>query len=261
MSLKRAASLAIATLTATLLLLGGCGGDGGGGGGSVGADPIVIFVNASTEGPLAFFLNDEQQGTDLAPKTVTAPIEVPFRSEADGGYDMTLEPPDRSDQYDNLAMIFQKDTNSLIAAIGIKNPIQGEEDKRLREIFQVIDRKTPNGNRSRLFIVHGFNRKEGFTTPSLIFQNYGDNPQFQTEAITYGSITTLEVDAKEYSTTSPDGNNHWIAKDAEGEQIYCEIPKITLQPGTLYVVLATGVESQNQNETLALTFLKVPTKD
>lgn len=220
-----------------------------------------MFVNACPDsGQVTFFLNDEDLSGALSKREYTGLVTFPFISAADGAYDVSLEEPDRSIAYDTQAQFFDHDTTTIMVAIGLKNPVQGEELKRLREIFVTPDRTAPIGDTARLFIVHAFNRKQGFQTPKLILQNFGDQPKFQSTNMSYGGSATMDVDSGQYVTDhqNPANDNHWIAKDPDNDQVYCENPDVTLKPGALYLVICGGLEDPNPLVRQNIQFIEVP---
>lgn len=249
MPLKRVAVASFGLVVLSGLLVSGCGGSSGGGGGVV--DPVAMFVNASPDGSVAFFLNDENKSGTLAFNTGTKFVSFPTIPADQGAHDISVEEPDRSVVYDNQARLFDNGTNTICVAIGLKNPVDGEQFKRLKEIFLDPDRVAPIGNRARLIFVHAFNRRSPFQTPALILKTVGDNPLFQTDSTAYGASASIDVDSgtyKFYGTDDP-RNNYLQAKDPQGDQIYAENKDpnkpLVLAPGGIYLVLASGVEAAN----------------
>jgi hypothetical protein len=235
----------------TVVLLAGCGGGGGTGAGS---DPTVYFINASADsGPVDFLLNSIFQETAMDYLgTSTDFASIPFISNASGGYDMILQENGSGLDLDAENRVFARDTHSVIIALGLKDFVPGEELKRIRTIVMSIDRKPPTGNKARLYVVHAFVRETGQATPAIRFQNAGDNPQFFTEPIEFGSADLLVVDS---------GTMDWWAKrdDATGDVVYAEAT-VTLDPTSVYVVLVSGIENHiDPDRQPKLTFIKLTT--
>ncbi|MBS1721620.1 MAG: hypothetical protein JSS66_01295 [Armatimonadetes bacterium] len=263
MTWKRAALLS--SILGSFVLAGGCGGSGGGTGQK---DPVMIVANACSDpGNLAYFFNDTQYGGNLAYRHLSLPFTLTFRSAEEGAWDCSLEEPDRSVQYDIQGKLFEKDTTTICAAVGEKNPTDDNEGlrllKRLQTSFFNPDRTKPVGNRARLFILHAFNRQKNFNTPDLTFQTFGDNPQFQSDNIVYSKWVTLEVDSGRYKSNPNDplSDNHFIAKDTNADGVFAENPDVTLKPGSLYVVMISGIEDPNPNVHQNIAFIEIPAKD
>ncbi len=235
----------------TVFLLAGCG---GGGGTSSGSNPTVYFVNASADaGLIDFLLNALFQETALDYlDTSTDFASIPFISDASGGYDMIIQENGTGTDLDAENRVFQKETHSVIVALGLKTVAVGEELKRIRPITMSVDRHPPTGNKARLYIVHAFVRELGQATPQIKFQNAGNNPQFFTNGIEFGSAALLIVDS---------GTMDWWAKreDATADVIYAQAT-VTLDPSSVYVVLVSGIENDiNPDRQPKLTFIKLTT--
>ena len=231
------------------VLTAGCG---GGGGGLTGEDPTLFYVNASPDSPaLDFMLNDVVRGLDFG-YLETAPDfeQIAFISDADGAYDLITRDNVTGEEYDAENRVFALTTDSAVVALGLQGFVAGEEIKRLRSIVVDIDRTAPTGNKARLYVVHAFVREAGFSTPQILFQNAGDNPQFATAGIEFASSASLTVDS---------GTMDWVAKreDADSPVIYAEKTE-TLDPGGLYLVLVSGVENDlDPAKQPKLTFIKL----
>ena len=246
-SLKRLTQGLLGTVVVLSVFAAGCGGTTASG--STGKDPEVIVVNASPDAdPLAYFFNDDQYGGDLASKMVSALFMLPPLDPSAGGYDVSLEDPDRFNQWDIQQLTFAKDSSTILAAVGLRDP-GSEPLKRLRFVSITPNRVAPIGNRCRLIILHAFLRQAGFGTPKLALQNDTDNPTFQSSSVSFGDSTVLEVDSGTYS-----GANHWLAKDPDNDQIYIDNPGVTLKPATIYLVLISGLEGANPT----ITFKEIP---
>lgn len=256
---KRFASLVLILGAGVVLFVSGCGGSSSGPGSK---DPLIMYLNSCQDGPVVFFANDENVSGTLAYRAKTGFKSLPFIDQAQGGYDISIEEPDRSEVWDTQFGVFQKDTSSVIAAVGVKNPPPAELTKRLKLVQFSPDRTTPIGNRARLLFFHAFNRKSPFGTPQLVLQTAGDQPLFQSETTDYSKSVTLEVDSGRYkSDPNPSLDTHWLAKDPDNEQIYAQNLDVTLEPGGIYIVLVSGVENANANIKSTIQFLKIPPDD
>lgn len=243
---KAACACALAVLTA------GCG---GGGGGLIRASPTLFLVNASPDSAaLDFLLNEDVRGLDFQYLETALDFEqILFISDADGAYDLVTRDNLTGEEYDAENRVFDLETDSAVIALGLKGFAVGEELKRLRTIVVDIDRTAPNGNKARLYVVHAFVRETGFSTPLIVFQNAGDNPQFETGGIAFASSASLTVDS---------GTMDWVAKreDADSPVIYAQKTE-TLDPAGLYLVLVSGVENDpDSTKQPKLTFVKLATE-
>ena len=240
-----ACGCALAVLTA------GCG---GGGGGLTGESPTVFFVNASPDATgLDFLMNEDVLGLDFQYLETGPDFEtIPFISDDDGAYDVIVRDNVTSEEYDADNRVFGLSSHAAIVTVGIQGFVAGEEIKRMRIIVVGIDREVPNGNKARLYIVHAFVRETGSSTPLIIFQNAGENPQFATGGIVFGSSVSLTVDS---------GTMDWVAKrqDADSPVIYAQATE-TLDAGAVYLVLVSGIENDADPLRLPkLTFIKLTT--
>lgn len=244
-SLKRLTPVVLGAIVAGSALVAGCGGETSG---STGKDAELFVVNASPDtAPLAYFFNDQQYGGNLSPKTVSPVFKLPSLDPDAGGYDVSLEDPNRANQWDIQQLTFNKDSSTILAAVGLRNP-SAETLKKLRYVSITPNRIAPIGNKARLIILHAFVRKAGFGTPKLALQNDKDNPLFQSSTMNFGDSTVMEVDSGTFS-----GANHWIVKDPDNDKVYIENPGFTLKPATIYLVLVSGLEGVNE----AITFKEI----
>jgi len=215
--------------------LGGCGG-GSRSGDEALPDPTIKFVNASADSPqLSFSLNDAEKAASLAYLSATSGfMKVPFISELDGGYDLSCKVPGDVEDADRIANVLNRDTHYVLSATGLRDPSDGDEEKRLRLALTPIDRVAPNGDRARLYILHAFSRSPGNETPQVTFQSPGDNPQFKVENIDFGATRDIVVDS---------GFQVFEARraDADGENIYAT-RGVTLKSGGIYFVVIGGVQ-------------------
>lgn len=215
-------------------------------------DPQVYFVNASADsGNLSFLLNNEFQPPVLPYLQGSANFRsITFISEGQEGYDVGIANEDRSFVYDEEVKEFPRNTDWIIAAIGQRNFQPGEEQKRLRQVIFQVDRASPGGSTSRLIVLHGFNRGTGNLTPSVNFQNQGDNPVYRIPNLGYGETSTIDVSS---------GTHTFVIKRSDGEAVYATTT-VTLNGG-LWLVLLSGTEGATlPAEQPAITFLPLTTR-
>lgn len=215
--------------------LAGCGG-GTRSGDEALPDPTIKFVNASADSPqLSFSMNDVEKAAALAYLSATAGfMRVPYLSDLDGAYDLSCKVPGSLEDADRIANVLNRDTHYVLSATGLRDPLDGDEEKRLRLALTPVDRVAPTGDKARLYVLHAFSRSPGNETPQLDFQTPGDNPQFIIENIDFGSTRDIVVDS---------GFQVFEARraDADGENIYASTG-ITLKSSSIYFVVIGGIE-------------------
>lgn len=231
------------------LVVLGCGG----GGTAVTEDePLVYFVNASTDaGAIDIKMDDVIAENDLAYKSFSTDFaEFEFKDDDPDGYDVSFHDGTTDAELDRRAFVFSKDTSSVVVAHGIRNFASGEDLKRLRMAAFVVNRQVVNGNRCRLIVFHGLEAGTGLFTPSVVFKNPGSNPQFQTQTINPGTVQVIEVDS---------GNQSWEVKRSDTEGIFVSTSSL-LTPGAVYVVLISGVDGAAfPADQPSVTFIKLAT--
>jgi hypothetical protein len=149
-------------------------------------------------------------------------------------------------ELDAIAASFSNDNEYLIACVGLEN-FGTEFLKRLRLRSLAIDLTAPNGNKSRLYVLHAFNRSTGLETPNIDLRNPGDNPQYKVENIAFGDIGTLEIDA---STQT------FVARRNESESVYATNTG-TFVPGGIYLVIVGGLEGAVGVQEPRIEFIKI----
>ena len=233
------------------VLFAGCGGSGGT---SSAVKPTMLFINASADTTaLDLWLNETILASNFQYLEANAdftPFE--FISDDDGAYDVVTQDTNTEEVFDSQNRVFELDTDTIIVSVGLQN-FGTEFLKRLQSVFINVNRTAPNGNKARLYVVHALVREAGFTTPQVIFQNPGDNPQFSTGGIDYGSAKDITVDS---------GPSDWEARrqDADGDVIYAT-QSTTLDPGSVYLVMVSGIENDaDPNKQPKITFIKLTTE-
>lgn len=225
-------------------------------------DPEVRFVNGVPDtANLDFVLNDEVKSQNLAYQSASADFEsIEFLTEEEGGYDVSIRRTGTTNDLDIESRNFQRDTDTLVVAIGLQNP-GGEPVKRARLVFVPVSRLAPTGNRARLVFLNGFLRSAGFDTPNVTFQSIIpgdpasiDNPQDSIRDVPYGDNRLITVDT---------GNRTFIVRRADTDALvqYAE-QTVNLLPGRIYLALVTGQEA---NPTLSLQpslrFIEISTQN
>lgn len=216
-----------AFLVAVVLTVVGCGG-GGGGGGTQAPEPTVRFYNGLGDSTAVDFLLDEElEVGDLAFQESTpdfTPQDARVRA-------VTLRETGTTNEIWAEDFNLQRDRDYLVNALGLQN-FGSEPLKRARIYLHEIDRKVPNGSVARLYVVHGYHRATGFTTPPIDFQNPGNNPQFKIEEIPVGGIKNILVDATVQT---------FQARRTATEAVYAQTT-FTFGAGKVYVAYVLGQE-------------------
>ncbi len=213
------------------LLLASCAGSGT----TNANDPKVIFITASPDGgSLQFRMDDEIAADALAYLASSGDfVEHEFKGADVDGYDVSLHDAGSTFEFERQAIVFAEDTDSVVLAHGIRNFGVGEELKRLRFFSFTVDRSAPVGNKARLFVVHAIERSPGLLTPAVKLQNASTNPQFATGDIAPGGMSSILVDS---------GTGTWFVRRS-GTQADFVSQALTLDPGSVYVVLMSGIEA------------------
>ncbi len=222
----------------------GCGGSGGGGVSA--STPQARFFNATPDSTsLDILLDNTVKGSQLAylgsnPDFVNVDIK---------DYDLSVEEHGSTEQLWDEAWTPQANQNYCIVALGLES-FGSENIKRLRFAEIQTDRSIPNGNKSRLIVVHAFNRDPGFETPNIDFQTPGENPQFKLGNIAFGSSQTLLIDS---------GPQTLLARRAGTELVYAQ-KDVTLDSGKIYLTIVSGIESGVGPQAPQITLIPLTTR-
>lgn len=217
-----------------IFALAGCGGSSSTGEGSNLPNPNLKFINASPDGgSLTLSLNGEVLFPNV-PYLGATPGFTSFKyiSEADGGYDAILIPTDGGEEIDRDYKIFDRGSNQLAIALGLRFP--GDDlFKRLRVSYGSVDRTRPVGGKSRLLVLHALSEPPGTDTPAITFTNPGKNPLVSVDNIDFGMSKKADVDAGTFTFQAK-------RADVTGDTIYVE-QQLTFAPGAIYLVVISGI--------------------
>jgi len=215
---------------------------GGGGGGRSFNQPRLAYLNGSPDaGNLTFTIDSQERTTGLAYPTASPLDEI-----AAGGYDLAVHQDGDNPDLDALAASLENEKEYLVSAVGLMN-FGGEFFKRLRLTIFEINLTPPNGNRSRIYFVHGFVRDTGFDTPNLDLRNPGETPQYKIENVAFGSVGTTDIDSSTQTFVARVNGSDVVFATATG----------TFDPGGIYVALVSGQENGVGAMAPALTFIKI----
>ena len=186
--------LIFGALLCAVSLIVGCG---GGGGGSVTffPDPKIHYVNGSPDSTALDFMIDDTTEASALPFLGLAPTV----SVSPGDHDVTVEETGTTFQLDSITNTFNSNTDTIICTIGLENYGQAganpEYLKRIKQVLFTADLKAPNGAKSNLIIVQGFNSAPGIETPNVDFTPPGTNPLNPVTNISYGQNKTATIDS------------------------------------------------------------------
>jgi len=217
---------------------------GGGGGGTGTTKPRIGFLNASFDSTaLTFKIDGDVKASALGYLGSSAS----FIEEKQDSYDLAVqEDGSGNPDLDSFVTNFLNQKEYMVAAVGQEN-YGSEPLKRLRLVAPQIDLTLPNGNTSRIYFLHAFSRAAGFDTPAIDVRNPGDNPQYEVDAIDFGSTGTLTVDA---STQT------FVARRSGTESVYAT-STFTFVSGGIYIGVVCGIENGTGTQAPKIQFIKV----
>lgn len=227
-------------IAAAAVSLVACG--GGGGGGSVNK-PQVRYVNASPDAdPLTFSLD----GDDKASGVGYLGLSTGFQEEDAESYDVSVREDGNNPSLDAFTTQFANENEYLVTAVGLEN-FGADPFKRLRLVSLQINLTAPNGSRSRVYVLHAFNREGGLDTPNIDLRNPGDNPQYRVENIAFGALGTLDIDA---STQT------FVARRNNSESVYAT-ETFTFAGGGIYLAIVGGIENATGAQAPQIEFIRL----
>lgn len=230
----------VGLIAALAVSLVACGGGGGGGGVN---DPRIRYVNASPDtDPVTFSLDNNDRATGVA----YLDLSPAFQEEDQNSYDVAVREDGTTPALDAFTAQFGNENEYLVVCVGLKN-FGSEPFKRVRLANLQINLTAPNGNRSRLYVLHAFNREGGLDTPNIDLRNPGDNPQYKVENIAFGSIGMLEIDA---STQT------FVARRNDSESVYAT-GTFTFSGGGIYLAIVGGIENATGVQEPQIKFVRL----
>ena len=225
------------------LLMGcvlGCGGSGGSQ-----PDPNYRFVNFCTDANLDMLIDDTTEYTNVAFLDGT----TLFKSTESKLEDFSIEETGSTVLIDSQAQVMSHSTDNLVIAIGLKN-FGTENEKRLRFIFQEVNRTMPNGSKARVYAINTFNRNVGNQNFGVTFKNPGTVSTINFNPVNFGEVTVQEIDA---------GPTTLVAQRVSTETEVATVTK-TFEAGKIYLMALTGTESGTGAQAPAINFIEIPAK-
>jgi len=235
-----------------LLVILGCGGAGTNV--TVAPDPLVTFINASSNSVgIDAMLNETTLATNIpfqafSPKAGNV---ATFSAFEQGEYDVTVQ--ENGNPESQAVEVGKLDRNGgyLLFAVGLVTPPNAELEKRLRPVLLQIDRTKPNGDKAAIFVFNALSRAPGFETPSIDFQNPGDTPVIKETDIAFAGLKGVLVDA---------GAQTFVARRNGTEFEVTPQTTFTFEGGKAYVALVKGQEGGTGAQAPGITFIEIQTK-
>ncbi len=216
-------------------------------GGSVGKqpDPNVRFVNLCTDATLDFLIDDTTIDTNIGFMDQT----TIFKKTDPKLEDFGIEETGSTVLIDSQAQAMSANTDNLVIAFGSKN-FGTEPEKRLRFLFQPVNRLLPNGSKSRVFAMNTFNRSLGNQNFAVIFKNPGTISTINFNPVNFGEVSAQEIDA---------GPTTLVAQRQDTETEVASVTK-TFEAGKIYLMALTGVEGGVGVNAPTINFIEIPSK-
>ena len=226
------------------LLLGGTWGCGGSSAGTQ-PDPNFRFVNLCSDTNLDMLIDDTTQYTNIAfldPTTVFKTTESKLE-------DFSIQETGTTDILDSQTQAMSLNTDHLIISIGLKN-FGAETEKRVRFVFQPINRALPNGSKARVYAMNTFVRSLGNQDFAVIFKNPGTVSTINFSPVAFGEIAVQEIDA---------GSTTLVAQRQSTETEVATVTK-NFEAGKVYFMALTGKESGTGTAAPTINFFEIPTR-
>ncbi|MEI8282030.1 MAG: hypothetical protein WCG75_06480 [Armatimonadota bacterium] len=225
------------------LLIGGAIGCGG----SVGKqpDPNVRFVNLCTDASLDFLIDDTTIDTNIG----FMDQSTLFKKTDPKLEDFSIEESGSTVIIDSQSQSMSANTDNLVIAFGSKT-FGTETEKRLRFLFQPVNRNIPNGSKARVYAMNSFNRTLGNQNFAVIFKNPGTISTINFNPVNFGEVTVQEIDAAPITL---------VAQRQDTETEVATVTK-TFEPGKIYLMALTGVESGIGVNAPTINFIEIPIK-
>ena len=217
----------------------GCGGSSGG---SL-PDPNYRFINFCTDANLDMLIDDTTVYTNIAFLDAT----TVFKTTESKLEDFSIEQTGSTIIIDSQTQTMSKNTDNLVIAIGLNN-FGTENEKRLRFIFQDINRALPNGSKSRVYATNTFVRSLGNQNFAVIFKNPGTISTINFNPTNFGDVVVQEIDS---------GPTTLVAQRQNTETVVATVTK-TFEAGKIYLMALTGTEGGTGAAAPTISFIELP---
>ena len=218
----------------------GCGGSGGSE-----PKPNYRFLNLCSDTNLDMLIDDTTEYTNIAFLDATTLFKITDPKLED----FTIEQTGSTIPIDTQSQAMASNTDNLIIAFGLNN-FGTENEKRLRFLFQPVNRTIPNGTKSRVYGMNTFVRSVGNQNFAVIFKNPGTVSTINFNPVNFGEVTVQEIDA---------GPTTLVAQRQNTETEVASVTK-TFEAGKIYLMALTGVEGTTGATAPTITFIEIPSR-
>ena len=229
-------------IVAFALLIGCILGCGGSGTGKL-PDPNYRFINLCTDASLDMLVDDDIEFTNVGfmdTNTLFKTVEPELK-------DFSIEESGSTVFIDSQSQAMGANTHHLVIAFGLNN-FGTENEKRLRFLFQPVDRSIPNGSKARVYAMNTFVRDLGNQNFSVIFKNPGTISTINFNPVAFGEVTVQEIDA---------GPVTLVAQRQNTDTEVATVTK-TFEAGKIYLMALTGTESGVGANAPTINFIEIP---
>lgn len=231
----------IVTLGLFLGCILGCGGSSGG----TLPDPNFRFVNFCPDANLDLLVDDTAEFTNVAfldANTVFKTVKSELK-------DFIIQETGSTIAIDSQSQTMSLNTDHLVIAFGLNN-FSTDNEKRLRFLFQPVNRVIPNGSKARVYGMNTFCRDVGSQNFAVIFKNPGTISTINFNAVNFGEVTVQEIDA---------GPTTLVAQRQNTDTEVATVTK-TFEAGKIYLMALTGTQSGTGATAPAINFIEISTR-
>lgn len=208
-------------------------------------DPNYRFMNLCTDANLDLLIDDDVVDTNVA----FLDTNTIFRTTDPKLEDFTIQETGSTVAIDSQSQAMSANTDHLIVAFGLNN-FGTENEKRLRFLFQPVNRTAPNGSKARVYGMNTFCRDTGNQNFAVIFKNPGTISAINFNPVNFGEVTVQEIDA---------GPVTLVAQRQNTDTEVATVTK-TFEAGKIYLMALTGTESGTGANAPAINFIEIAAK-
>lgn len=219
----------------------GCGGSSAG----TLPDPNYRFINFCTDATLDMLIDDDVVDTNISFLDAT----TLFKTTDPDLQDFSIQETGSTILIDSQTQSMAANTDNLVIAFGLNN-FATENEKRLRFLFQPVNRTIPNGSKSRVYGMNTFCRDIGNQNFAVIFKNPGTISTINFNPVNFGEVTVQEIDA---------GPVTLVAQRQNTDTEVATVTK-TFEAGKIYLMALTGTESGTGANAPTINFIEIPVK-
>jgi hypothetical protein len=219
----------------------GCGGSSAG----QLPDPNYRFINLCTDANLDMLVDDDIEFTNIAFLDAT----TVFKSKESKLREYAIQENGSTIIIDSQSQAMSENTDNLVISFGLNN-FTTENEKRLRFLFQPVNRTIPNGSKARVYGMNAFCRDFGSQNFAVIFKNPGTVSTINFSPVNFGEVTVQEIDA---------GPTTLVAQRQNTDTEVATVTK-TFESGKIYLMALTGTESGIGPGGPAINFIEISTR-